>query len=46
MRQLFRRSVLHLAWLAILPAVAAAQEAATITGRVTGEGGAPLGAAA
>jgi TonB-linked SusC/RagA family outer membrane protein len=44
MRQLFRNSIVRLALLAALPAAAAAQEAATITGRVTGEGGAPLAA--
>ena len=44
MRQQFRNIVVPLALLALLPAVAAAQEAATITGRVTGEGGTPLGA--
>ena len=35
MRQLFRTSLLCLAVLTLLPAAAAAQEAATITGRVT-----------
>src|SRR4051812_12632070 len=44
MRQLFRTTLMALAALAPLPAVAAAQEAATITGRITGEGGTPLGA--
>ena len=44
MRQQFRITVTHLALLAVLPAAAAAQEAATISGRVTGEGGAPLAA--
>lgn len=44
MRQQFRKTMVHLALLAVLPAAAAAQEAATISGRVTGEGGAPLAA--
>jgi TonB-linked SusC/RagA family outer membrane protein len=44
MRQLFRTILVPLAVLALLPAAAAAQEAATITGRVTGEGGVPLSA--
>ncbi|NUO94642.1 MAG: SusC/RagA family TonB-linked outer membrane protein [Gemmatimonadaceae bacterium] len=44
MRQLFRTTLVPLAALALLPAIAAAQEAATITGRITGEGGTPLGA--
>jgi TonB-linked SusC/RagA family outer membrane protein len=44
MRQLFRTSLVSLAALALLPAAAVAQEAATITGRVTGEGGTPLAA--
>ena len=45
MRHLFRRSVAQLGLLAALPALAAAQEGATISGRVTGEGGAALAAA-
>ena len=44
MRQQFRNIVVPLALLALLPAAAAAQEAATISGRVTGEGGTPLAA--
>ncbi|HET9012547.1 MAG TPA: TonB-dependent receptor plug domain-containing protein, partial [Gemmatimonadaceae bacterium] len=44
MRQLFRSTLVHLTLLAGLPAAAAAQDAATITGRVTGEGGTPLAA--
>jgi TonB-linked SusC/RagA family outer membrane protein len=46
MRQLFRASLVPLTALAafVLPAPALAQEGATVTGRVTGEGGTPLSA--
>ena len=42
MCQLLRSTAVSLALLAVFPAALAAQEAATITGRVTGEGGTPL----
>jgi TonB-linked SusC/RagA family outer membrane protein len=42
MRQVLRRPLATLALLAAFPVAAAAQENATITGRVTGEGGSPL----
>jgi len=44
MRQLLHRSWVYLALLTMVPMGAAAQDAATITGRVTGEGGTPLAA--
>ena len=45
MRSVFRQPLALLGLLVLLPAVAAAQEGATISGRVTGEGGQALGAA-
>lgn len=42
MRQFLRGSAVHGFLLAILSSIAAAQEGATVTGRVTGEGGLPL----